>query len=67
MCVPRTPPEGYEPGFFRINTSQGLAGTPLGPTIREYEKNLYIAERIYVYYNARISLANTNLNVVIDL
>ena len=26
-----------------------------------------IAKRIYVYYNTRIFLANTNLNVVIDL
>ena len=67
MCVPRTPPEGHEPGFFRINTSQGLAGTPLGPTIREYKRNLLIAERIYVYYNARIFLANNNLNMVTDL
>ena len=47
--------------------SQGLAGTPLGPTIREYERNLLNDERIYVYYNTRIFLANTNLNVVIDL
>ena len=23
-----------------VNTSQGLAGMPLGPTIREYERNL---------------------------
>ena len=61
---------GHEPGFFRINTSQGLAGTPLGPTIREYEMNILNCRTniyIYMYYNARIFLANTNLNMVTDL
>ena len=71
MCVPRTPPEGHEPVFIFIFLGSTRAKVWL---VRRWvlpfentKGTFQVAKRIYVYYNARIFLANTSLNVVIDL
>ena len=60
--------KGHEPGFFLGSTRAKVWLVRRWVLPFENTKGTFeIAEQIYVYYNTRIFLANTNLNVVIDL